>query len=280
MYNRILVPLDGSPLAEAALSHAEGLAQQFGSEVVLLRVVVSPYAIVAPDLVLAGYDSNHQQYVDQADQYLKGVVGKLAARNEMCIRDRAWALRGAAGRERRILTSLYLTPEGLERTNLRLQAKLAEIQKHEIRFEEEMTDDAEILLVAFGTMGRICKSSMRAARRAGLKVGLFRPISLWPFPEKRLNELAGGVKRILVVEMNAGQMLLDVRAAVAGKAPVHFYGRMGGIVPLPDEISEQIDKLASLSPNETSGNGYYKSGNGFGQPALERVVMEASHERN
>ena len=81
MYNRILVPLDGSPLAEAALGHAESLAQQFGSEVVLLRVVVSPYALVAPDLVLAGYDSNHQQYVDQADQYLKGVVGKLAARN-------------------------------------------------------------------------------------------------------------------------------------------------------------------------------------------------------
>ena len=107
-----------------------------------------------------------------------------------------------------------------------------------------------------------------------------RPISLWPFPEERLNELAGRVKRILVVEMNAGQMLLDVRAAVAGKAPVHFYGRMGGIVPLPDEINEQIDKLASLTPNGTGGNGYHKSGNGFGQPTLEPIVMEASHERN
>ena len=81
MYKRLLVPLDGSPLAEAALSHAEGLAHQFGSEIVLLRVVVSPYAIVAPDLVLAGTDSNHQQFADQAEQYLKGVAGKLAARN-------------------------------------------------------------------------------------------------------------------------------------------------------------------------------------------------------
>ena len=250
--------------------------------------------VLAPSTVQEAVDMTYEAF-DLADTYrtvvvilADGAIGQMMEPVEMPparpVRTEAerpeWALRGALGRERRILTSLYLTPEGLERTNLRLQAKLAEIQKHEVHFEEEMTNDAEILLVAFGTMGRICKSSLRAARRAGLKVGLLRPISLWPFPEERLNELAGQVKRILVVEMNAGQMLLDVRAAVAGKAPVHFYGRMGGIVPLPDEVNEQIDKLASLSPNETGGNGYHKSGNGFGQPTLERVVMEASHERN
>jgi 2-oxoglutarate ferredoxin oxidoreductase subunit alpha len=172
-----------------------------------------------------------------------------------------WALRGAKDRKNRILTSLNLTPEGLEQTNLRLQARLAEIQRHELRWEEEMTDDAELLLVAFGTMGRICKSALRSARRAGLKVGLLRPISLWPFPEQRLYELAGQVQRILVVEMNAGQMLHDVREAVAGRAPVDFYGRTGGMIPLPDEISQQIDKLMSLPTYQAShsqpGNGYH-----------------------
>jgi 2-oxoglutarate ferredoxin oxidoreductase subunit alpha len=166
-------------------------------------------------------------------------------------------------------------PERLEQTNLRLQERLSQIQRNEVRFEEQMTEDAELLLVAFGTMGRICKTSLGAARRAGLKVGLFRPISLWPFPEQRLRELAGRIKRILVVEMNAGQMLLDVQAAVAGQAPVHFYGRMGGIVPLPDEINEQIDKLASLPTSGTGGNGYHTSGNGFGQP-IQTLAAPAS----
>ncbi len=171
-------------------------------------------------------------------------------------------MRGAQGRKNRILTSLNLTPEGLEQSNLRLQARLATVQRNELRWEEEMTEDAELLLVAFGTMGRICKTALRSARRAGLKVGLLRPISLWPFPEPRLFDLAGQVQRILVVEMNAGQMLLDVQAAVQGRAPVQFYGRMGGMVPLPDEISAQIDKLMSLpvSRPEASqpGNGYHR----------------------
>ncbi len=173
-----------------------------------------------------------------------------------------WALRGAKDRPHRILTSLNLTPEGLEQTNLRLQARLATVQRNEVRWEEELTEDAELLLVAFGTMGRICKTALRAARRKGQKVGLLRPISLWPFPEQRLHELAGKTQRILVVEMNAGQMLLDVQAAVQGRAPIDFYGRMGGMVPLPDEISEQIDRLMALpisqpEPNQ-SGNGYHR----------------------
>lgn len=182
-----------------------------------------------------------------------------------------WALRGARGRERRILTSLHLSAEGLERMNLNLQSKLARIQEKELRWQELMTDDADVLLVAFGTAGRICSSVVQSARRAGLKVGLLRPISLWPFPEQRLLELADQVQQILVVEMNAGQMLLDVKAAVAGRAPVHFYGRMGGVVPLPDEISQQVDKLVS-QPASAAG---YKSGasNGYSQAR----VMPASN---
>lgn len=182
-----------------------------------------------------------------------------------------WTLRGARGREHRILTSLDLTPEGLERHNQRLQARLAEIRQNELRWEEEMTADAELLIVAFGTTGRVCKSTLAMARQKGLRVGLLRPISLWPFPEKRLYELAGQVKAILVVEMNAGQMLLDVQAAVAGRAPVHFYGRMGGVVPLPDEIFEQVDKLASAF----SSNGHGPATNGqSGRFSLRQTVPQ------
>ncbi|MBM4459087.1 MAG: 3-methyl-2-oxobutanoate dehydrogenase subunit VorB [Chloroflexi bacterium] len=147
-----------------------------------------------------------------------------------------WAVRGAAGRQKRIVTSLFLKEDELEALNLRLQAKLAAIAEHERRWEELETADAEYLLAAYGTVGRTCKTVVREARREGIRAGLFRPISLWPFPWPRLRELAPQVKRILVVEMSAGQMLEDVRLAVEGRCPVAFYGRMGGVMPLPDEI--------------------------------------------
>ncbi len=156
----------------------------------------------------------------------------------------AWALTGAKGREHNIITSLYLGAENLEQVNLRLQAKLAEIAANEVRWKEYHTEDAELLLVAFGTMGRVCQSVMREARAEGIKVGLLRPISLWPFPSARLAELGGQVRGMLVVEMNAGQMLEDVRLAVEGRCPVRFYGRMGGIVPLPEDVMPELKKLA------------------------------------
>lgn len=147
-----------------------------------------------------------------------------------------WALTGAEGRAPRIITSLDLSPEGLEQMNLRFQAKLAEIKQQETRWKEYETADAEWLLVAFGTVGRICLSVLREARKQGVKVGLLRPQTLWPFPNERLYELGGQVRGVLVSEMNAGQMLDDVRLAVLGRAPVKFYGRMGGIVPTVEEI--------------------------------------------
>ncbi len=157
----------------------------------------------------------------------------------------SWALTGAKGREHNIITSLYLVEEELEEVNLRLQAKLKEIAANEVRWKEYSTEDAEILLVAFGTVGRICQTVVREARRQGLKVGLLRPITVWPFPSARLAELAGQVKGMLVVEMSAGQMVEDVRLAVEGRCPVHFYGRMGGVIPLPDEILPEVEKLVS-----------------------------------
>lgn len=155
----------------------------------------------------------------------------------------AWALTGAAGRKNNIITSLYLGAENLERVNDRLQAKLSVIKKEEVRYHEYKTEDAELLFVAFGTMGRTCQSVVDEARAQGIRAGLLRPITLWPFPELRIAQLAEQVRGVLVVEMNAGQMVEDVRLAVEGRTPVSFYGRTGGIVPLPDDIFPELEKL-------------------------------------
>ncbi|MBN1955279.1 MAG: 3-methyl-2-oxobutanoate dehydrogenase subunit VorB [Anaerolineae bacterium] len=154
-----------------------------------------------------------------------------------------WALTGARGREPNTITSLYLGAENLEVVNLRLQEKLRQIEANEVRWKEYDTEDAELLLVAFGTVGRICQTAVREARAKGVKVGLLRPVTLWPFPSARLAELAGQVQGMLVVEMNAGQMLQDVRLAVEGRCPIEFYGRMGGVIPLPDDILPELHKL-------------------------------------
>jgi 2-oxoglutarate ferredoxin oxidoreductase subunit alpha len=156
-----------------------------------------------------------------------------------------WALTGAQGRPSKTITSLYLGGENLERVNLRLQAKLQEIAANEVRWDEYSTDDADFLLVAFGNAGRICQTAVRDAREAGIKAGLVRPVTLWPFPSARISELARKVDGMLVIEMNAGQMVEDVRLAVEGRCPVHFHGRMGGSIPLPDEILGALQKVTS-----------------------------------
>ena len=155
----------------------------------------------------------------------------------------AWALTGAKGRKPNIISSLYLAEEVLEQVNLRLQAKLRQIAASEVRWKEYSTEDADLLIVAFGTVGRVCQTVVREARAKGLKAGLLRPITVWPFPSARIAELAERVRGILVVEMNAGQMVEDVRLAVEGRCPVRFYGRMGGIIPLPDEILPELERV-------------------------------------
>ena len=118
------------------------------------------------------------------------------------------------------------------------------MEAEEIRYEELETDDADLVLVAFGTMGRIAKSVVREARKNGLKLGLMRPISLWPFPSDAVTALSERCKAMLVVEMNAGQMVEDVRLAVEGRCPVEFYGRTGGIIPLVEDILPEVEALA------------------------------------
>lgn len=156
-----------------------------------------------------------------------------------------WAVRGAKGRERRILSSIYIEPKDEEVTNYRIMETWNKVQANELRYKEYYTDDAEMLVVGYGTAGRISLSAVRAARAQGIKVGLFRPISLSPFPFQQVEKLAQNVENILVVEMNAGQMLEDILRAVKGNIPVDFYGRMGGMVPFPDEILSEIQRIAS-----------------------------------
>jgi 2-oxoglutarate ferredoxin oxidoreductase subunit alpha len=126
----------------------------------------------------------------------------------------------------------------MEKNNERFQAKYREIEKNEVRYEEIQCEDAEYLFVAFGSAARICLKSIEMAREEGIKVGLLRPITLWPFPSEIIREYAEKVKGMLVVELNAGQMVEDVRLAVNGKVKVEHYGRLGGIVPTPDAILE------------------------------------------
>jgi 2-oxoglutarate ferredoxin oxidoreductase subunit alpha len=161
----------------------------------------------------------------------------------------AWALRGANGRPKRVVSSIHPQPEEEETFNLKLQARLATVRRDEVRFAEYSLDDAEYVAVGFGTAGRVAQTAVKQARTRGLRVGLFRPISLFPFPEARLADLASRVKGFLVVEMNSGQMVEDVRLAVNGRAPVKFYGRMGGMVPYPDEVLEAIEQLVAAGRN-------------------------------
>jgi 2-oxoglutarate ferredoxin oxidoreductase subunit alpha len=152
-----------------------------------------------------------------------------------------WATTGKPPtRERNIITSLDLNPARQEIFNQKLIAKYNEIKEKEVRFEEFQCDDAEYLFVAYGTSARVCQKAVQQAREQGLKAGLLRPITLFPFPSKRMNELADKVKIILSVEMSAGQMVDDVIISVNGKVPVFHFGRMGGIVTTPDEVVENL----------------------------------------
>lgn len=161
-------------------------------------------------------------------------------------RECPWA---AIGREKQrqpnIITSLELQSEVMEKRNLHLQEKYQQVKAHEVRYETSQTEDADYLIVAFGSAARIASAAIEKARAEGIKVGLFRPITLWPFPEKEIAAAANGKKGILTVEINAGQMIEDVRLAVNGTVKVEHFGRLGGIVPEPDEIVNALkEKLA------------------------------------
>ena len=181
-----------------------------------------------------------------------GVIGQMMEKvvlppfkprrtDEEVIKECPWATTGRTkNRKPNIITSLELKPEVMEQRNLHLQAKYREIEEKEVRIETEHCEDADCLIVAFGSAARIAEKSVELAREEGIKAGLFRPITLWPFPSKALAEMAKGKRHILVAEINAGQMIQDVRLAVGNEVPVSHFGRLGGIVPDPTEIVEEL----------------------------------------
>ena len=181
-----------------------------------------------------------------------GVIGQMMEKvvlppqkprrtEEQILKECPWATTGrGANRQPNILTSLELKPEIMEVRNLHLQEKYREIEENEVRYETVMTDDADYIIVAFGSAARIAEKAIELARQQGIKAGLFRPITLWPFPKKPLCSVVNGKKGVLVAEINAGQMVEDVRLALNGTVKVEHYGRLGGIVPEPEEMVNAI----------------------------------------
>jgi 2-oxoglutarate ferredoxin oxidoreductase subunit alpha len=214
------------------------------------RIVLAPASVQeAIDLTVLSFNLA-EKYRMICMLILDGAIGQMMEPAEMPEmkpvqrKDFEWATNAAMGkRERRLLTSIYLNPLDEEQTNLRLLSRWKEVQANEVRYKEYFLDDAEIIVVGFGTAGRVALSAVREARAQGIKVGLFRPITVSPFPYEALNQLTGQARAFLVAEMNMGQMLDDVLLAVRGRVPVEFYGRPGGVVPFHNEILDEIQRI-------------------------------------
>jgi len=211
--------------------------------------------VLAPSTVQETVDLIIESF-DLADKYLQpvtviadGLIGQIMEPvefpeiQEPQRKDHPWALTGAKGREKNVITSLFLGAQKLEEENIKLQKIIKEVEANEVRYDEYMMDDAEIVVVAYGTAGRIVQTAVKQARAEGIPVGLFRPISMYPFPYEALDKATEAAKQILVVELSAGQMIEDVRLATRCRLPIAFFGKMGGIVPLPEDVLAEIKKL-------------------------------------
>jgi len=196
------------------------------------------------------------QAFDMADHYRNpvliladGMMGQMmepvrfpVLRDVAKLPKKPWAITGAKGRRSHFIRSLILDPGQMEEHNWKLIRKYEQITDSEVRFESFKVDDAKMVIVAFGTAARIARAAVKRARNEGLRVGLFRPITLWPYPSDALRELAKRIKHFFVFELNAGQMIEDVQLAIGGQSDVFFYGRPGGVVPNPAEISRIISR--------------------------------------
>jgi 2-oxoglutarate ferredoxin oxidoreductase subunit alpha len=215
-------------------------------------IVFSPESLQeAVELTIRAFDVA-DKYRNPALILTDGLLGQMMEpvsfpdfRNLTTLPDHSnWALRGTKmKREAHRVTSFDLDPVKLEKMNLRYQEKYKKAEKNEKLFEEYKLEDAEVILVAYGTMGRIVKSVADMAREKGIKAGVFRPISLWPFPYIELEKWSKNANLFLTVEMSSGQMIEDVKLAVNGKVPIEFYGRMGGIIPTPAEVLAKLMEL-------------------------------------
>jgi len=181
-----------------------------------------------------------------------GVIGQMMEKivlppykprrtDEEVMRECPWASFGRKkDRDPNIITSLELKPEIMEERNIHLQKKYQQIRENEVRYETQWCEDADYVIVSFGSAARISEKAIELAREEGIKVGLFRPITVWPFPTEQIREIAHGKKGVLVAEINAGQMVEDVKLAINGEVPVDYFGRLGGIVPEPEEIVDAL----------------------------------------
>lgn len=210
-------------------------------------IVLAPNSVQEmADFVFLGFELA-DKYRNPVMMLSDGAIGQMMEKVIFYKRDikkipKPWATSGKTkDRERNIITSLFIQPEKMEQVNLKLNKKYEQICRDEVRYQEIMTDDAEYILVAYGLSSRISHKTVILGREKGIKVGLLRPITLYPFPSERIKELARHLKGAMSIEMNAGQMVEDVKLSVEGKIPVEHYGRMGGIIPGPDEILEKLE---------------------------------------
>ncbi len=214
-------------------------------------IVLAPASVQeAIDLTVLSFDLA-EQYRSIVVLLLDGNLGQMMEPGELPEMQPvkttfpAWAATGAIGREPNRLSSIYLNVHEEEECNMRLLRRWQEVEANEVRYKEYFMEDAKYVIVGFGSAGRVALSAVRAARAEGIPVGLLRPITLAPFPVQAIKDAANKAEALLVVEMNAGQMLEDVRLAVGGQTPVEFFARLGGVVPFPDEILNEIRSLAA-----------------------------------
>jgi len=215
-------------------------------------IVLAPSSVQeAAELVMLAFDLS-DRYRTPAMLLADGMLGQMMEPVELpdpidpaTILGRPWALTGAVDRAPNVVLSFDLDPQGLKEMNKGLQRTYQEITERELRWEEVDTEDADLLIVAYGSMGRIAKSVVRSAREEGIKAGLVRPITLWPFPYARIRELSERVSTVLTAELSAGQMWEDVRLAVGDRAATPFFGELGGVVPTPRDVLSEVKRYAN-----------------------------------
>ncbi len=238
-------------------------------------IVLAPASVQEmADMVYLGFDLA-EKYRNPALILADGALGQMMEKVVFPeynpadhIPPKPWATTGKPkDRERNILTSLHIQPEKMEEVNKRLQKKYETICAAEVRYQLVHADDAEVLVVAYGLAARICHKAVEMARAQGIRAALLRPITLYPYPYDVLRRMRSSLKGALVVEMNAGQMIEDVRLGIEGAAPVKFYGRMGGIIPTPEEVFNEIRRLSA-------------EGNGAGDGHHHAITDQIMEERN
>ncbi len=216
------------------------------------NIVLAPASVQEmADLTELAFELS-DKYRNPAVVLTDGFVGQMMEPLELELREavapeKPWAVKGTPETRANLISSIYLEPDDLEEHERRLEAKYIRCEQAEVRYEQYRSEDAEVLLVGFGIVSRVLRSTVDSLRREGVRAGLFRPITLWPFPSKALAEAASTVQKVLDVELSNGQMLEDVRLALNGNVPVEFYGRVGGNVPSVEELHGQvIDRVGAL----------------------------------